>query len=282
MAAHAVRGVAGELDHLLPEQRRLADQRHVEALLPRLAQKARAFLFVRIDEHGVGVRAFDLDDVGGEVDLAGFRRDVGDDGDVALLHLGDEEIAAALAEVVVDPHHRDLLRLDAVAHVVGDLGHRELLAERGAEDVSVAALGDGGGFGAGDLGDLGLLGELHGHQHRAGEHRPEYHVGVVVDHLLDLHARNAGVALGVDMRHIEFLAENAALGVDFLDGERDAITPIRSGHRAGAGQFDDIGNIDARLRRTRRPARAAGRRPKVLAIVDMRFLPAARRLFAAP
>ena len=42
MAAHAVGRIAGEIDHLLAEQRRLADQRLVEALLaaPRCRKRA--------------------------------------------------------------------------------------------------------------------------------------------------------------------------------------------------------------------------------------------------
>src|SRR5215510_4364912 len=76
MAAHAVRSVTGELDHLLAEQRRLADERRLDALLPRFAQEAGALLLVDVDEDRVGVRALDLHDVGGEIDLARLGRDV--------------------------------------------------------------------------------------------------------------------------------------------------------------------------------------------------------------
>ena len=46
MALDAVRRVARELDHLLAEQRRLADQRHLDALLAHLAQEAGVFFLV--------------------------------------------------------------------------------------------------------------------------------------------------------------------------------------------------------------------------------------------
>ena len=156
MAAHAFGG-AGEIDHLLAEQRGLADQRRGDALFLRFAQEARALFLVEIDEDRVGIGALDLDDVGGEIDLARFGGDVGDDLDVARRHFLDEGVAAALAEIVVDPDDGDRLRLDAVANVVGDLRHAELLAERGAEDVRVVLLGDRRGLAADDLGNLGLL-----------------------------------------------------------------------------------------------------------------------------
>ena len=66
-------------------------------------------------------------------------------------------VAAALAEIVVDPQHGDVLRLDAVADVVGDFRHAELLAERRAEHVRVALLRDGRSFAADDLRDFRLL-----------------------------------------------------------------------------------------------------------------------------
>jgi hypothetical protein len=51
------------------------------------------------------------------------------------------------------------------------------------------------------------------------------------------------------MRHVELLAEDSALGVDLVDRHSDAVAPIGAGHRAGPGQFDDIGNVNGRLRR---------------------------------
>jgi hypothetical protein len=59
MALHAVGRVAGELDDLLAEQRGLADQRLVQALLLGLAQEARALLLVQVDEDRVGVGALE-------------------------------------------------------------------------------------------------------------------------------------------------------------------------------------------------------------------------------
>ena len=105
MAAYAIGGIAGQIDHLLAEQGRLADQRLVEALLPGLAQEARALFFVDIDEDRIGIGGLELDDVGGEIGLAGLGRDIGDDLDVARGHFLDEVVATALAEVVVHPQH---------------------------------------------------------------------------------------------------------------------------------------------------------------------------------
>ena len=103
MPACAIRCVARHVDHLLTQERGLADERLVDPLLARLAQEARAFLLVGVDEDRVGVRALQLHHVRGEVHLPGFRRDVADDLDVARGHLLDEGVAPALAEVVVHP-----------------------------------------------------------------------------------------------------------------------------------------------------------------------------------
>ena len=73
MAARAVGGVAGELDHLLAGERRLADERLVHALAPQLAQDAGALLLVEVDEQRVGVGLLGLQHVGGEIDLARTR-----------------------------------------------------------------------------------------------------------------------------------------------------------------------------------------------------------------
>ena len=70
MAANPVGRLAGEVDDLLVEQRRLADQRNGQALLAGLAQEAGALLLVSVDEDRVGVGALHLDHVGGEVSLA--------------------------------------------------------------------------------------------------------------------------------------------------------------------------------------------------------------------
>ena len=46
----------------------------------------------------------------------------------------------------------------------------------------------------------------------------------------------------------DLAAENAALGVDLVDGDHDAVAEIRSRHRAGAGQLQDGWDVDGRLR----------------------------------
>src|SRR5262245_52860549 len=69
MTADAVGGLAGELNHLLAEQRRLADQRRPDALLSGFAQEASALFFICIDEDRVGIGGLDLDHVGGEIRL---------------------------------------------------------------------------------------------------------------------------------------------------------------------------------------------------------------------
>ena len=71
-------------------------------------------------------------------------------------------VAAALAEIVVDPDQRDRLRLELVANVVRDLRHADLLAERGAEQVAIAQGGQLAGLAADEMRDLGLLQHLHG------------------------------------------------------------------------------------------------------------------------
>ncbi len=154
--------------------------------------------------------------------------DIGHDLDVARRHFLVEIVASALAEIVVHPQHGDRLCLDAIANVVGDFRHAELLAERGPEDGGMRLLGDGGRLAANDLRNLRLLGQQHAHQHRAREHRAENDVRIVVEHLLHLRARDAGVALGVEQLIIDLAAENAALGVDLLDRHQHAIAEIRS------------------------------------------------------
>src|SRR5215470_12757058 len=69
MTAYAIGGLAGELDHLLAQQRRLANQWRLDALLSGFAQEAGTFLLVGIDEDRVGIGGLDLDHVGGEVGL---------------------------------------------------------------------------------------------------------------------------------------------------------------------------------------------------------------------
>ena len=47
----------------------------------------------------------------------------------------------------------------------------------------------------------------------------DHHVRVVVEHLLQLRARNACVALGVEQRRIYLSAEQAALAIDLVNRE---------------------------------------------------------------
>ncbi len=70
--------------------------------------------------------------------------------------------------------------------VVADVRHAELLAERGAEDVRIAFLGECRGFAADDFRNFRLLREQHVDQHRAGIDRAKNDVRLVVEHFLDL------------------------------------------------------------------------------------------------
>ncbi len=246
VADHAIRRLGRELDRLLAEQRGVADERALEALLARLAHDARAFLLVAVDEHGVGVRGLELDHVGGEVDLPRLGRHVGGELDVARLQFLDQPVAAALAEVVVDPDEGDALRLQLVADVVRDLRHADLLAERGAEHVRVAERDQLGRLAADELRHLGLLDHLQRDLDVARQHRPEDHVRLAVDRLLHLRARDPGVGLRVVERQIELLPEHAAAGVDLLDREDDAVAEVAARDRELPGDLADIGELHLR------------------------------------
>src|SRR6266702_4746928 len=138
--------------------------------------------------------------------------------------------------------------LQLVVQVVGDFGHAELLPERGAEDPGVSLLRNVGGFGADDLRDFRLLRQRHVHLDRAGIDRPKHDIGIAVENLLDLGTRDARIALGIEMLGLDLAPEDAARLVDLVDRHRGAIPPVCSGHRARSGQFDDVGNVDRRLR----------------------------------
>ena len=139
VADRAVRGIAGELDHLLAGQRGLADDRLVVALLAS-SRSARALFLVRVDEQRVGVALLRLEHGAGEVDLARVGRDVG----------GDLDASASSALMIVSrpPLPKSLLTqisatvfaFTAVLDVLRDLRHRRRLRERRAEDVRVALL----------------------------------------------------------------------------------------------------------------------------------------------
>ncbi len=76
MAARAVRGVARQFDDLLADQGGFADQRRSDTLALQLFENPRAFLFIDIDEDRVRRRRLDLGDIGGEVGLSRFGRQI--------------------------------------------------------------------------------------------------------------------------------------------------------------------------------------------------------------
>ncbi len=63
---------AGEIDHLLPSQSHLPDERRRQLLLLGLFQEARILLLVHIDEDGLRAGLLDLRDVRGEIHLTLF------------------------------------------------------------------------------------------------------------------------------------------------------------------------------------------------------------------
>ena len=121
-----------------------------------------------------------------------------------------------------------------------------MLAERGAEQELVAGLGQFGGFAAHDLGDAGFGGERRGDLHRTGIAGTEQHIGLAVERLLHLRAGDAGVGLRIGVGDFQLAAEHAALGVDLLDREIDAVLPVGADGGAAAGQFGDVGQLDRR------------------------------------
>ncbi|MHC2787773.1 hypothetical protein ACVMBZ_007014 [Bradyrhizobium liaoningense] len=216
----------------------------VSALPLQLLEDARALFFVEIHEHGVRVGGLDLADVGREIGLARLGREIGHHFGAEPVELLDDDVAAAAAEIVVDPDHGHRLRLHLVVDVFRDLRHRGLLAERSAEQVLVALLRQLGGLATHDLRDAGLGGERRGDLHRAGIAGPEQHIGLGVERLLHLRAGDAGVGLRVGVGDLQLAAEHAALGVDLLDREVDAVLPVGSDGGAAAGQLGDVGELD--------------------------------------
>ena len=91
--------------------------------------------------------------------MAGLGREIGDHLDSELAEFLGDDVAAALAEIVVDPDDRDRFRLQLVVDVFGDLRHRGLLAERGAKQKLVAALRQFGSFATHDLRNASFGGE---------------------------------------------------------------------------------------------------------------------------
>jgi len=215
-----------EIDDLLPEQRRFPNQRLVQPLLSRLYQEARTLLLVEINEHGIGVGAFQLDDIGCKIGLAGFSREIRRHLYPAAFELPHDGIASAPAEIVVDIDDRQRPRLDLVAQVVGDLGHGYVLAKGRAENVFGALRREIGCFATDDLRYLRLVGELQRGAHGARVDRPEDGDGRFIQGTLDGGSRLAGVGSGVDELELNLPAEDAARGVDLLDSQRRPILPV--------------------------------------------------------
>src|SRR5262249_44770304 len=143
------------------EQRGLADQWFVDALLPGFTQETRALFFVEIDEDRIGICALKLNNVGREIGLTGLRGVVDNHLYVAGIHFFYEVMTTTLARDVIHPQHADSLCLDPVSHVIGDLRHTELLTERGPENVRVTLLCDGRSLATDDFGDFRLLSKQH-------------------------------------------------------------------------------------------------------------------------
>src|SRR5262249_47815628 len=61
--------------------------------------------------------------------------------------------------------------------------------------------------------------------------------------LLHLRAGDARVGLGVELAERDLLAEDAALGVDLLDRQDDAVAEIAARHRDAAGDLAHVGQL---------------------------------------
>ena len=84
---------------------------------------------------------------------------------------------------------------------------------------------------------------------------PRIDVGIAVDRLLHLRAGDAGIGLGVSSVERDLLLEDAALGVDLLDRQDDAVAEIAAGHRDAARYLADIGELHLGFGDTRRQQR---------------------------
>ena len=58
--------------------------------------------------------------------------------------------------------------------------------------------------------------------------------------------RDRLAALGVEMRHLDLAAQNAALGVNLVNRQVDAVAPSGAEYRSDARQFDDVRDVDGR------------------------------------
>ncbi len=233
----AIRRVAGKLDHLLAGEHRLADDRLVVALLAQLAQRAGRLLFVAVDEERIGIRLPRLQHRRRKIHLPGIGRDIRQHLDAEGLDRLREDIAAALAEVVVDPDHRHGPRLHRVADIARHLRHGGGLGERGAKNVGVALLRDRRGFAAGEIRDLRAPRLRHAHQDRTGEHRSHHDVSALVDRPHRERFRHLRLRLRVARSVFDLAAKDAAGGVDLLHRQLDAVIEVGAGRRAGAREL---------------------------------------------
>ena len=133
--------------------------------------------------------------------------------------------------------------------IFGDLRHRGLLAERGAEQELVAGPRQFRGFAAHDLGDAGFGRQRGRDLDRSRIAGTEQDVRFAIQRLLNLRARDAGVRLRIGVGDFDLVAENAALGIDLLDREIDAVFPVGADGGAAAREFGDVGELDSARRR---------------------------------
>ncbi len=161
-----------------------------------------------------------------------------------------DHVQAAFAEVVVDINHRNAFELGLVADVARHFWHGRRLREAGAENIRIALLGDAGRFTAGEVGHFGAARLGHADHDGTGKHGAKNRKNVVVNGFLRQAFGNAGVALGVGGGGLDFFAENAAGGVDLLDGQLNAVFEVGARGGAAAGQLDDVGDLDHVLRKT--------------------------------
>ncbi len=178
----------------------------------------------------------DLVDLGGEVGRVGgvelLGGDVAASGLDALLDLGREQLAVG----VLAGQDRDVV-LAVTDHGVGHHGALEDVGGRGAEvqvlRVGLGVVERGRGVRRRELHDTGA-GDLvdHAERHR-GRGGTDDHVGVRVEELVGLGARDVGGAVtGVRLGLHDVLAHHAAGGVDVVDGGLHA----RELRRAEEGQ----------------------------------------------
>src|SRR5206468_6922871 len=95
-----------------------------------------------------------------------------------------------------------------------------------------------------EVGHLGTARLGHADNDGARKYRAKDGKHVVIDGFLCQALGDAGVALGVGGDGLDFFAENAARGVDFLDGQLDAVLEIGAGRGGAVGELGNGGNLD--------------------------------------